>query len=84
MPEEPVGESAEPGREVEKIIVVFIFGSWYTKEGPSGDKLKDETTETPDIKSIVNSSGKNQFGSSETEWSNGLCWGVCKEICCSG
>lgn len=72
MPEELVGKSAEPSGEGEKMIVIFILGPWYTKEWLSGDKLKDKATETPDINSIVNGSGKNQFGSSKTEWSNGL------------
>ena len=59
MPEELVGKSAEPSREGEKMIVIFILGPWYTKEWLSGDKLKDKATETPDINSIVNGSGKN-------------------------
>lgn len=56
------------------MIVIFILGPWYTKEWLSGDKLKDKATETPDINSIVNGSGKNQFGSSKTGRSNELCW----------
>lgn len=84
MPKVLVGECPESGSEGEKMIVIFIFGPWYTKEWLSGDKLKNKATETPDINSIVNGSGKNQFGSSKTEWSNGFCWWVCKDICCSG
>lgn len=84
MPEKLVGEGAEPGGKGEKMIINFILGPRYTEEWLSGDKLKDKAAETPDIKSIVNGSGKNRFRSSKTERSNGLCWRIGEEICCSG
>lgn len=83
MLEKLVGEGTELGGEGEKMIVIFHFGAWYTEEWLSGDELKDKATETPDIYGIVDGSGKNQLGSSKTEWSNGLCWRVGKEICYS-
>lgn len=81
---ELVGEGAELGGEGEKMIVIFHLGAWYTEEWLSGDKLKGKATETPDINSIIYGSDKNQLGSSKTEWSNGLCWRVGKEICYLG
>lgn len=83
MPEELIGEGTKPSSEGQKMIVIFRLGPWYTEEWLSSDKLKDKATETPDIKGIVDGSGKNQLGSSKTKWSNGLCWRVGKEICCS-
>lgn len=84
MLEELVGEGAKPGGKGEKMIVIFGLGPWYAEEGLSGDKLKDKTSETPDINGIADGSGKNQLGSSKAEWSNGLCRRVGEEICCSG
>jgi hypothetical protein len=84
MLKELVGQGAELGGEGEKMIVIFHLGVWYTEERLTGDKLKDYATETLDIKSIVNSSGKNQLGSSETDWSDGLLWWIGNEICYSG
>lgn len=84
MLEELVGEGTEPGGEREKMVVIFRLGPRYAEEGLSGDKLKDKTAETPDVKGFVDGSSKNQLGSSKAEWSNGLYWRVRKEICCSG
>lgn len=82
MPEKLVGKGAEPGRKGEKMIIILILGPRYTEEWLSGDKLKDKAAETPDMNSIVNSTGKNRFRSLKTEWSNGLCWWISEEICC--
>jgi hypothetical protein len=83
MLEEFVGEGAEPGGEGEEMVVILIIGPWYAEEGLSGDKLKDKTAETPDVKGFVDGSGKNQLGSSKAEWNDGFGWRVRKEICCS-
>lgn len=84
MIEELVGEGAELGSKGEKMIVIFHLGAWYTEEWQSGDKLEDETAETPDINGIVDGSGKNQLGSSKAAWSNGLCRRVGKKTCYPG
>ena len=83
MLEELAGEGAEPVGEREEMVVIWIPGTGY-EEGPSGDKLKDKATETPDVKGFVEGLGKNQLGGSKAEWSKGLCRGVRKEICCWG
>jgi len=72
MLKERVGEGAEPGGEREKIVVIFKFGPRYAEEGLSSDKLKDKAAETPDVEGFVDSSSKNQFGSSKADWNNGL------------
>lgn len=82
MPEKLVREGAEPGGEREKMIIIFILGPRYTEKWLSGDKFKEKATETPDIDSIINGSGKNQFGRSKTQWSNGLFWRVRKKKSC--
>lgn len=79
MPEKLVGKGTKPGSEREKMIVIFILGPRYTEKRLSGDKFKDKATETPDIDTIINGSGKNQFGESKTQWSNGFLWRVRKE-----
>lgn len=84
MLEETIWQGAEPGGEGEKMIVIFKLRPWYAEEGLSRDKFKDEAAETPDISGIVDSSGKNQLGSSKAEWSNGLRRRLGKEICCLG
>lgn len=84
MPIELGREGTDLGIQGKKMIVIFKVGPWHTEEWLSSDKLKDKTPETPDIKGIVDGSGENQLGSSKTAGSNGLCWGVGKEICCSG
>lgn len=63
------------------MIVIFKLGPRYTEKWLSGNKFKDKAAETPDINSIIDSSGKKQLGRSKTEWSNELCWRVGKEIC---
>lgn len=83
MPEKLVGEGAELGGEVNKMIVIFHPGVWYTEEWLSGDKLKDNATETPDINGIIDGSGEDRLGSSEAEWSNRLFRRIGKEICYS-
>ena len=84
MPEELVGEGAELGDKREKMIIIFMIRPWYAEEWLSGDKLKDKTTKTPDINTIIGGSGKNQLGGSKSVWSNGLFRRVGKEVCCSG
>lgn len=69
------------GGEGEKVIVILHLGVWYTEKWLSGDKLKENATETPDIKGIVNGSGKNQLGGPKTTWSDDLLWRIGKEIC---
>lgn len=56
MLEELIGESAEPGGEGEKMIVIFKIWLWYAEEGFSRDELKDQAAETLDIKRIVHGS----------------------------
>ena len=80
MLEQLFGKGTKLGGEGEKMIVIFPLRPRYTKQWLSGDKLKNEATEAPDVKSTVDSSAKNQFGSSKTDWSDGLCWWVGKEI----
>lgn len=82
MLKELVWEGAEAGGEGEDIVVIFPLGTRYAEEGLSGNKLKDEAAEAPDIKGIVDGSGKNQLGRLKAEWSNGLCRRVRNEICC--
>lgn len=62
------------------MIITLKLGARETEECLSGNKLEDKAAETPHINSIVNSSGKNQLRWSKTDWSNGLCWQVGKEI----
>lgn len=59
MLEELVGEGAEPVSKGEKMVVIFKVGPWYTEEWLSSDELEHKAAETPDIKSVVDSSGKN-------------------------
>lgn len=80
MLEQLVGEGTELGSEGEKVVVIFHLGVWYTEKWLSGDKLKENATETPNIKGIINGSGKNQLGGSKTEWSDGPFWRTSKEI----
>jgi hypothetical protein len=82
MLEEFVGKRTELGSEGQKMIVILHLGIWYTEEWLSGDKLKDKAAEAPDISGFVDRSGKYQLGSSKTDGSNRLFWGVGIEICC--
>lgn len=78
--EELVGEGADPSSETEKMIITLKLGPRETEEWLSGNELEDKAAETPHINSIVNSSGKNQLRWAKTDWSNGFCWRVGKEI----
>ena len=80
MLEQLFGKGTKYGSEGENMIVVFPIRPRYTKQWLSGDKLKDEAAKAPCVKSVVDSSFKNQFGCSKTDWSNDLCWWVGKEI----
>lgn len=65
------------------MIIIFILGWWNAEERLSSDELKNKATKTPNIKGVINDSGKNELRSPKAERSDGLCWGICKEICCS-
>ena len=82
--EQLVGKGPKPGDKTEKVVVIFEIGTWDTEEGLSGNKLKDKTAKTPDVKGSIYGSSKNRLGSPKAEWSDKLCRRVCKEICCSG
>lgn len=62
------------------MIITLKLGPRETEEWLSGNELEDKAAETPHINSIVNSSGKNQLRWAKTDWSNGFCWRVGKEI----
>lgn len=62
------------------MIIILKLGPRDTEEWLSGNELEEKAAKTPDINSIVNSSGKDQLRWSKTDWSNRLCWRVGKEI----
>lgn len=84
MLEELVGEGAELSGECQEMIVILRVGPRYAEEGLARDELKDEAAEAPDVKGVVDGSGKNQLGSSKAERGNGLGRRVAEEICFSG